>query len=67
MVKIGLIYSGIRRKIFIHSKVETHCSLVPERLQASDRQAKCSGYRIDDGLEGIKIGDGCKQFDTTGH
>jgi hypothetical protein len=38
---------------------------VTERLQASDRQAKCSSYRIDDGLEGIEIGDGCKQFGTT--
>ena len=52
-------------KPVIHSEVEAHCSLVTERLQASDRQAKCSSYRIDDGLKGIEIGDGCKQFGTT--
>ena len=52
-------------KNFIHSKVEAHCSLALERRQASDRQAKCSSPGIDDGLEGIGIRDGCKQFGTS--
>ena len=52
-------------KIFTHSEVEAHCSLALERLQASDRQAKCSSHGIDDGLEGIKIRDGCEQLGTT--
>ena len=50
---------------FIHSKVYASRSLVLKRLRASDRQAKCSGHRIDVGPEGIEIRDGCKQFETT--
>lgn len=49
-------------KILTHSEVEAHCSLALKRLQASDRQAKCSSHGIDDSLEGIKIRDGCEQF-----
>jgi len=52
-------------KTFTHSKVEAHCSLALERLQASDRQAKCSSHGIDSGLGGIEIRDGCEQFGTT--
>ena len=52
-------------KSFTDSKIEPHCSLAMEGLQASNRQAKCSSHGIDDGLEGIEIGDGCEQFGTT--
>jgi hypothetical protein len=52
-------------KIFTHSKVEAHYSPALEHFQASDRQAKCSSHRIDDGLEGIEIRDGCEHFRTT--
>ena len=52
-------------KGFIHSEKEARCSLAIERLQASDRQAKCSSHRIDDSLDGISNRDGYKQFGTT--
>ena len=52
-------------EIFTHSEVEAHRSLSLECVQASDRQAKCSSHRMDDGLEGIEIQDRCKQFGTT--
>ena len=56
---------GVKTRIFTHSEVKAHCSLALERLQSSDRQAKCSSHRINDGLEGIEIRDGCEEFRTT--